>query len=77
MWAIDLDGVSKWSGGWNPNIEQYDVYVHESDLSEIPVDTQLIDGGYIYNVWLEKLTYLPSEEKYHAVYRKFKNGDVK
>ena len=69
---INLFNDEKFSGCYDADLEQWDLYILEKDIKELPVVVELSqDSESWWNCYLVKAQYMRKQRQYHLIYKDF------
>ena len=69
---INLFNDEKFSGCYDADLEQWDLYVSQVDIDELPIVVELSqDGESFWNCYLVKAQYMSRQGQYHLIYKDF------
>ena len=69
---INLFNNEIFNGCYDMDYEQWDLYISEKDIKNIPIIVELSqDGQTFWNSYLTKVQYMSKQRQYHLIYKDF------
>lgn len=72
MITINLFNDPIYDGCYDADKERWDLYIDEKNINAIATDAKLSqDGDTFWNCYLVNVFWIPSQQKYHLIYKEY------